>query len=92
MELHQGRVRLGVRKRFFINGWRAWNSSTGQTAQPLALYFKKHLDNALRKKVSILGGPVWSQELDIMILVGPFSGDVHKVLYKNRPVSRPVCR
>jgi len=34
--------------------------------------FKKPLDNALRHKVWFLGSPVWSQELDLMILLGPF--------------------
>ena len=34
--------------------------------------FKKRLDNALRHRVWFLGDPVWSQELDLMILVGPF--------------------
>ena len=32
---------------------------------------KKHLDNMLRCRVWVLGGPVWSQELDSMILVCP---------------------
>jgi len=34
--------------------------------------FKKHLDSALRHRVCILGGPLWSQELDSTFLVGPF--------------------
>ena len=34
--------------------------------------FKEHLDTSLRHRVWFLGGPVWSQELDSMILVGPF--------------------
>ena len=36
------------------------------------LEFKKHLDNALRHMVRFLGGPVWSQELDLIILMSPF--------------------
>jgi len=28
MELHQGTVRLGVRKRLFTRGWWAWNRLT----------------------------------------------------------------
>lgn len=35
------------------------------------LYFKKHLDNTLIHRVWFLGGPVQSQDLDV-ILVGPF--------------------
>jgi len=35
--------------------------------------FREHLDNTFRHRVGILGGAVWSQELDSwMILVGPF--------------------
>lgn len=33
--------------------------------------FKKHLDNALRYRVLFIGSPVLSQELDLVILVGP---------------------
>lgn len=36
------------------------------------LEFRKHLDNAHGYRVCILGGPVWSQELDSMILMGSF--------------------
>ena len=36
------------------------------------LEFKECLDSALRDGVWILSGPVWSWELDSMILVGPF--------------------
>ena len=34
--------------------------------------FKKHLDNTLIPMVYVLSGPLWSQELDLMILMGPF--------------------
>jgi len=34
--------------------------------------FKKCLYKALRYMLCFLGGPAWSQELDSMILVGPF--------------------
>ena len=34
--------------------------------------FKEHLNNALTHRVWILGGPLQSQELDLVILVGPF--------------------
>jgi len=36
---------------------------------PKQLEFK---DNALRHRVWISGGPVWSQELDALVSVGPF--------------------
>lgn len=39
---------------------------------PGLLEFKKLLDNAARHHVCIFGGPVWSQELDSVIPVGPF--------------------
>jgi len=37
---------------------------------PELLVFKELLDNSLRRRVWILGGPVWRQELD-SILVSP---------------------
>ena len=36
------------------------------------LKFREHLHNAFRHMVSVLGGPVWSQESDWMIPVGSF--------------------
>lgn len=39
---------------------------------PELLEFNKPLDSTLRRRISILGGPVWGQELGTMILVGPF--------------------
>ena len=40
--------------------------------EPSLLEFKGHLDTALRYTVWILGGAVWSRELDSVIIVGPF--------------------
>ena len=34
--------------------------------------FKEHLDSALRHRVWVLGGAVWSQGLDVVIPVGLF--------------------
>lgn len=34
--------------------------------------FKERLDTTLRHRSLNLGVPLWSQELDFMILVGPF--------------------
>ena len=45
--------------------WAAQGSRNG----PELLEFK---DSALRTGVWLLGGPVWSQELDSMIITGPF--------------------
>ena len=36
------------------------------------LEFQERLDTALRHRVWILGGAVWSQELDSVILTSPF--------------------
>ena len=36
------------------------------------LEFKECLDTAVRHRVCILGGAVWSQELDSVILTSPF--------------------
>ena len=38
--------------------------------------FKERLDTTLRHRVWILGGPVWSQELDSMTLTGPFQLEI----------------
>ena len=35
-----------------------------------------HLDTALRHRVCISGGAGWSQQLGVMVLVGPFYGSV----------------
>lgn len=39
---------------------------------PKVLDFKKCLESALRNKVCVLDGPVWSQELYVMTVVCPF--------------------
>ena len=38
---------------------------------PELLEFKEHLDMTLKHWVCILGGPVWSQGLDSVVVVGP---------------------
>lgn len=43
---------------------------SGHASEMLKL--RKHLDITLRHRVWILGGAVWSQGLDLMILVGLF--------------------
>ena len=37
---------------------------------PELLAFNKPLDSTLRRRISILGGPVWGQELESGMLVG----------------------
>jgi len=52
-----------------------WKGSWTLEQPPQALSlseFRRHLDNALRHRVWFLGGPVRSQEMDSMILMGPF--------------------
>ena len=44
----------------------------GQRVWPQVLEFEEHFDNALRHRVWILGGPVWSQGLDMVVPVSPF--------------------
>ena len=44
----------------------------GSGHSPELLEFKECLDNTLRHRVWILDGPVWSQELDSVFLVGLF--------------------
>jgi len=65
--------RLNIRKRFFAREWSGTEQAPQSSGQgPKLMEFKKHLNNALRHRVWTLGGPVWSQELDWMILMGPF--------------------
>ena len=72
MELWQGRVRLDFRKKFFTRGCGYGIRCLRQWAQLQASIVKENLDNALRHGVwyFFLDGPVWSQELDLMNLVG----------------------
>jgi len=44
----------------------------GSAHSPKLPEFKEHLDNALRHKVWILGGPMWSWRLELMILLSSF--------------------
>ena len=53
-------------------GWALEQAPQGSGHGPKLLEFKKHLDNALSHTVRFFGGPVWSQELDSMILMGLF--------------------
>ena len=44
----------------------------GSGQSPELLEFREYLGNALRHRVWVLGGPVWSQWLDSVIRGGPF--------------------
>jgi len=44
----------------------------GSGYSPKFQEFKEHLDSTLRHRVWILGGPMWSQELNSAMLVDPF--------------------
>lgn len=74
MELHQGRVKSGVRERFFTKTVvRHRNKLPRTVATAISLMeFKKLLENALRHRFVLLGSSVLSQDLDLMITVGPF--------------------
>lgn len=65
MEQCQGRVSLGVRKRFFTRTWLC--TGTGKWSLTVC---EKCLYSALRHMVSFLGGLMWSQELDSVIILG----------------------
>ena len=52
-------------------GWALEQAPQGSGHGPKLLEFMKRLDNALSHTVWFLGGPVWSQELDSMILTDP---------------------
>lgn len=52
MELLQGRVRLGVRKRFSSEScWALAQVPQGTGHSPRLMEFKEHLDNSLRRMV-----------------------------------------
>lgn len=72
MELCQGRVKSDIRVRFFTERViRYWNRfSRAVVMAPSLPDFKKRLDNTARYKVRFLGGPLWNQELELMIRVG----------------------
>lgn len=44
----------------------------GTDSSPKLPELKKHLDATLRHRVWVSGGTVWSQELALVILAGPF--------------------
>lgn len=44
----------------------------GSAHGPKLTELKKHLNNSLRYRAWILDGPVWSQGLDLMTLMGPY--------------------
>lgn len=55
--------------------------------------FKKNLDNTLKDIICFLGGPLWGQELDLIILVGPSSSGWTSYLEdkENRQLERIVA-
>ena len=72
MEL-SGEGQLGVRERGAApQGGGHGTGCTGLWARPRVLEFRECLDAAPRHRVCFLGGPVCSQELDLMIPVGIF--------------------
>lgn len=60
---------LGIRKRLFI---KRVVGHLSRLPRELVIAPLKYLINVLRHMVLLLGGPGWSQELDLIILVGPF--------------------
>lgn len=85
-ELHQGRIRLGVRNKFFTREWSDTGSSGHNPKQP---ELKKHLDNALSHIDCFLGGAVWEQKFDLVILMGPFQ---LRIFYDSMFCSPSYCR
>jgi len=58
----------------------------GSGHNPELLEFWERLGKALRGRVCVLGGPVWRQGLDSVVLVGPFQ---HRIFYDPTAV-RPL--
>jgi len=72
MELCQGSVRWGLENDFLLRGWLRTEQAPqgcGHSTKPAEV---QELSNTLRHRVRILGSLMWSQELDSVILVGPF--------------------
>ena len=67
-----GEGQLGIRERGCTRGRWAWNGMHRAAGTAPVLEFKEHLDTALRHRIWILSGSVWSQGLDLMVLMGPF--------------------
>ena len=73
MGLHQGRVRQGVKKRYFIKGWSGPGAgSPGQWSHPKTAGVQGAFGQCSQTQDLILGCYLWSQDLNLMILVGPF--------------------
>jgi len=64
--MNQRRVRLGVREGFFTRGQWKWNRLSRAVGLEL-LEFMECLNSALRHRMWVLGGPVWSQELNSIV-------------------------
>ena len=68
MELCQGRGSWGLVMGSASQGGQGME----QAAQGSGCTLQEFMDNTMRHRVWILGGPVWSQELESVVLVGPF--------------------
>jgi len=71
MELCQGRGSWGLGRGSAPEGGGHGTGCPEQSLWPQVPRFKECSDNALRHWVWILGGCVWRQGLDLVILVGP---------------------
>lgn len=74
MKVNQGRFRLDIGKRLSPRGWLSTRTGSpgGMVMAPRLTESKKYLDSTRRHRVGFLGCSVQGQELDSMILVGPF--------------------
>jgi len=67
------KVMLGSEKRFFTKGWvDTGTGSAGQWSQPQASRDQQAFGQCFQKCGLILGGFLWGQELDLVILVNAF--------------------
>ena len=73
-ELHQGRVRLGIRNNFFIvRELKHWNRLPREVVHASwLLVFKSHLDNALNNVLSFLVNPDVVRQLDSLVFKSSF--------------------
>ena len=92
-----GEVRVGYQGKVlhrFFTGQSLQRALQGRDHSPRVLEFKMWIETALSYMAWFLGGPVWSQVLNSMIIIGPFQlGIFHdSMTAPNSNNYRAVCQ